>query len=118
MLHGASIEEKTLAYTSLCRPILEYADVVWDPVCKQTINSLEKVQTDVVKFIANLRGRTNVTELRERLGLQLLAKRRRNHRLSLLNKILSNENKHSIIYFKLIIGVLMMSLCSHCFTVM
>ena len=74
---------------------LEYADVVWDPVCKQTINSLEKVQTDAVKFIANLRGRTSVTEARERLGLELLAKRRKKHRLSLLSKILSNENKHS-----------------------
>ena len=92
---ASSIEGKTLAYTSLCRPILEYADVVWDPVCKQTINSLEKVQTDAVKFIANLRGRTSVTEARERLGLELLVKRRRNHRLSLLNKILSNESKHS-----------------------
>ena len=59
-----------------------------DPVCKQAINSLEKVQTDAVKFIANLRGRTSITEARERLGLELLSKRRRNHRLlSLLNKI-------------------------------
>ena len=33
MLHDASIEGKTLAYTSL-----EYADVVWDSICKQTIN--------------------------------------------------------------------------------
>ena len=50
MLHDASIKGKTLTYTSLCRPILEYADVVWDPVCKQTINSLEKVQTNAVKL--------------------------------------------------------------------
>ena len=28
MLHDASIEGKTLAFTSLCRPILEYADAV------------------------------------------------------------------------------------------
>ena len=65
MLHDASIKGKTLTYTSLCRPILEYADVVWDPVCKQTINSLEKVQTNAVKikFITNLRGRTSVTDL-------------------------------------------------------
>ena len=36
MLHDATIEGKTLAYTGLCRLILEYADVVWDPVCKQS----------------------------------------------------------------------------------
>ena len=78
MLHGATMKGKTLAYTSLCRPILEYADVIWDPVCNQTSNSLEKVQTDAVKFIANLRGRTSVTKAREGLGLELLAKRCKN----------------------------------------
>ena len=35
--------------------------------------------------------------MREQLGVEMLAKRRRNHRLSLLNKILSNENKHSVL---------------------
>ena len=74
MLHDATMEGKTLAYTNLCRPILEYADVVWDPVCKQTSNSFEKVQADTVKSIANLRGRTIVTEARERLGLVSLLK--------------------------------------------
>ena len=77
MLHDATMDGKTLAYTSLCRPILEYADVMWDPVCKQTINALAKVQTEAVKFIANLRGQTSVTEVRERLELELLAKRRK-----------------------------------------
>ena len=93
MLHDATMEGKALAYTSLCRPILEYADVVWDPVCKQSINSLEKVQTDAVKFIANLRGRTSVTEACERPGPELLDERRKNHRHSLLNKILRYEDK-------------------------
>ena len=82
MLHDATMEGKTLAYTSLCRPILEYADVVWDPLCKQTVNSLEKVQTAAVKFIASLRGRTSVTEACEWLRLELFAKRRKNHRLT------------------------------------
>ena len=33
MLHDATMEGKTLAYSSLCRPILEYADVIWALVC-------------------------------------------------------------------------------------
>ena len=94
MLHDATMELKTLACTNLCRPILEYADVVWEPVCKQTSKSFEKVQTYTVKFIANLRGQAIVTDARERLELELIAKRCKNHRLSLLPKILSNENKH------------------------
>ena len=33
-----------LAYTSLCRPILEYADTVWNPILAKEIESLEMLQ--------------------------------------------------------------------------
>ena len=39
------MEAKLLAYTSLCRPILEHADVAWDPHAKQTIHKIELVRT-------------------------------------------------------------------------
>ena len=35
---------KLLAYSSLCRPILEYADVLWDPADAASIEELEVVQ--------------------------------------------------------------------------
>ena len=38
LTYNASKEAKLLAYTSLCRAILEYADVVWDPHTKTNIN--------------------------------------------------------------------------------
>ena len=38
MLHDATMEGKVLTYISLCRLILEYAGVGWDPVCKQSIH--------------------------------------------------------------------------------
>jgi len=41
-------EAKLLVYTSLCRPLLEYADVVWDPVRKQTIYDIELIQNNVI----------------------------------------------------------------------
>jgi len=31
LVYDAPKDAKLLAYTSLCRPILDYADVVWDP---------------------------------------------------------------------------------------
>ena len=53
----AEFESKLLAYTSLCRPILEYADVVWDPHTKTNINKVEKIQDRAIRFISNLKRR-------------------------------------------------------------
>ena len=52
-------------------------------------------QYRVVRFIARLREWESVTEACAELGLQPLKQRRRNHRLSLLIKILQDEEWHS-----------------------
>ena len=54
LMHNAPQEAKLLAYTSLCRPILEYADVVWDPSVKSTVHNIELIQNKAIRFIANL----------------------------------------------------------------
>ena len=46
-----------LAYTSLCRPILEYADTVWEPTLAKEFESLEMLQHRAIRFIARLKGR-------------------------------------------------------------
>ena len=48
-------EAKLLAYTSLCRPILEYADIVWDPSAKCKVHDLKIIQNKAIIFIANLK---------------------------------------------------------------
>jgi len=40
-LNCAPIPSKLLAYTSLCRPILEYADTLWDPAKSRQQNKLK-----------------------------------------------------------------------------
>ena len=95
ILKQAPQEGRLLAYTSLCRPILEYADTVWNPTLTKEIESLEMLQHKAVRFIARLRGREGVTEACSELGLQPLKQRRRNHRLSLVMKILQGEERHS-----------------------
>jgi len=73
--HKAPREGKLLAYTSLCRPILEYTDTVWDPTLAKDIASLEILQHRAVRFIAGLEGQESVTEACSQLGLQPLKQR-------------------------------------------
>ncbi|PNF14143.1 hypothetical protein B7P43_G17735, partial [Cryptotermes secundus] len=44
---------KSLAYTSLVHPILEYGAVCWDPYRKGQINVLDQVQNMAAKFAHN-----------------------------------------------------------------
>jgi hypothetical protein len=41
---------KSLAYTSLVRPILEYGAACWDPYREGQISALERVQKKAAKF--------------------------------------------------------------------
>jgi len=47
---------KSLAYTSLVRPILEYGAACWDPYRKCQISALGRVQNKAAKFVHHLRG--------------------------------------------------------------
>ena len=57
VLHCAFQSAKTLAYTSLCRPHVEYASSVWDPILEHQIYDIEMIQQIAVRFICNLKGR-------------------------------------------------------------
>ena len=92
-MYDSPKEAKLLAYTSLCRPMLEYADAVWDPSARSKIQDIELVQNSAVRFISNLKGRTD-SEARNQLQLQSLEERRKNHRLCFLTQILQSEDQH------------------------
>jgi len=94
-LYEAPEKCKVLAYTSLCRPILEYGDALWDPPDNATSDLIESVQKKAIRYIKNIKGRHGLTEAQTQLQLQTLKERRKAHRISLLMRILSDENKHS-----------------------
>lgn len=97
MKHCTS-KTKLVAYTSLLRPLLEYADVVWDPHTKTETNCLERIQNKSLRFIYHAYGRgVSVTELRNRSGLPTLESRRKLHRLKFLHNIV---NAHSGLAFE------------------
>jgi len=86
LMYDAPKDAKISDYTSLCRPILDYSDVVWDPLAK----SIELVQNSAILFISNMK----VSEASDELGLWSLEDRRKNYRLCLLTRILQNEDQH------------------------
>jgi hypothetical protein len=72
---------KSLAYTSMVRPILEYGAACWDPNREDQINALDRVQRKAAKF-ANL---TNASDW------DTLAQRRTAARLCALLKAYNGE---------------------------
>ena len=75
--HEAAKDAKKLAYTSLCRPHLEYASAVWDPVLEYQIYNLEMVQHQGVHFISCLKGRASISATLEDLDMVTLCPTRK-----------------------------------------
>jgi hypothetical protein len=50
ILKKSNVSTKSLAYTSLVRPILEYGAACWDPYRKGQVNALDRVQNMVATF--------------------------------------------------------------------
>ena len=50
-LRGCPQDVKAQAYTTLVRPVLEYASTVWDPYTLQQIYALERVQRQAARFV-------------------------------------------------------------------
>ena len=76
-------------YLSFIRPILEYADVIWDNCTIQEANLLESVQVEAGRIITGLRVNSSKTKLYEELGWEPLFRRREKHKLILMFKIIN-----------------------------
>ena len=86
-LHNAPEAAKRLAYTSLCRPHVQYAASVWDPYLECLNHDIEMIQNKAVRFISNIKKRKSVTEAREKLCLDTLVNRRKKIRHNLILRL-------------------------------
>lgn len=78
-------------YNSFIRPILEYADVVWDGIPDYLAESVEKVQIEALRLITGLTVSCSNVNLYAESGYSLLKTRRKFHRLIMFYKIIHNE---------------------------
>ena len=81
---------KSLAYTSLVRPILEYAATVWDPYTNKDKDKLERVQNS--RFCTNNYNMdASVTKMKTDLQWTSLEDRRKMSRLCMMYKMKNNK---------------------------
>ena len=81
---------KAASYTTLVRPVLEYASTIWDPTTDHNIKILDQVQKRAARFVTNdytTRTPGCVTRMQGELGWDTLQKRRLDSRLSMLYRI-------------------------------
>lgn len=91
MTHCTS-ETKLAAYKSLIRPLLEYADILWDPYSQSHVDQLESIKKKSLRLIYNSYGKdSHVTPLYAASGLTELSRRRKLKRLKFLHNIIHDK---------------------------
>ena len=79
---------KHLAYTTLVRPILEYASIIWDPHTDSNTLKLETIQRrSARRIMQNYNRHASVTTMLQNLDLPTLQQRRRHSKIIMLHRI-------------------------------
>ena len=74
-------------YFSFIRPVLEYADVVWDKCTQEQTNDLEKIQIEARRIVSVATELVALERLYGESGWLKLSGRRRLHKLHLFHKM-------------------------------
>ena len=74
-------------YFSFIRPVLEYADVVWDNCTQYEANELEKIQIEAARIVTGSTKLVSIDALYTENGWETLESRRNKHKVTLFYKI-------------------------------
>ena len=90
-LGSAPKRVKTQCFTTLIRPILEYASTVWDPHTEVSCRHLEMVQRRYARFVTgDYSSTSSVTSMLTDLGWEPLAERRAKAKVAMMYRIRNN----------------------------
>ena len=82
---------KAQCYTTLVRPIMEYACIIWEPVTQKNIRELEMVQRRAAHFVTgDYRTTSSVTRMLEALQWTELQQRRKRAKVIMLYRIVNH----------------------------
>ena len=74
-------------YFSFIRPLLEYADVVWDNCTQYEANELEKIQIEAARIVTGATRLVSLNLLYSETGWDTLASRRNKHKITMIYKM-------------------------------
>ena len=76
-----------IIYFTFIRPILEYADVVWNNCTQYEINDLEKIQNEASRIVTGATKSVSINSLIQETGWETLLNHRKKHKLLLFYKM-------------------------------
>ena len=74
-------------YLTFIRPLLEYANVVWDNCTLYDVNELEKNQYEAARIVTGTTKLVSINSLLLETGWETLASRRKKHKFQLFFKM-------------------------------
>ena len=74
-------------YFSFIRPLLEYADVVWNNCTQYESNELDKIQNEAASIVNGATKLASIDSLHTETGWETLGSRRKNHKLTMFYKM-------------------------------
>ena len=79
-----------IIYISFVRPIIEYADAIWDNCTQYEKTELDKIQHEAARIVTGCTKLVSINQLSTESGWESLESRRHKHKLILFFKMVSN----------------------------
>ena len=74
-----SMETSIMLYKTICAPVFDYCDIIYDCLSQKNSNRLQKLQNSALHIISQTSRDTSVTELHAQFKLDTLVNRRHKH---------------------------------------
>ena len=79
-----------IIYFSFIRPLLEYADIVWNKCTQYESLGLEQIQYEAARIVTGATRLVSINSLLTETGWETLSARRKNHKLVMFYKMQNN----------------------------